>query len=249
MTRTPDILILAGTPEARDLAQRLRSNRPAPLMMLSFAGRVDQLPETPCPTRIGGFGGADGLKRYLQDNQIRLVVDATHAFARQMTQNAHVACAALGIPLLRLLRPQWSPIEGDRWQSFATTQAALETLKPGSRPFLALGRQELAPHLSAIAPMHVIFRSIEKPDYTLPIHWTFIQSRPGNEAEETDLLRRTGATHLVTKNSGGSGASAKLAAARSLGLPVFMIERPVEPDSPLFDTAEAASKAICALNL
>jgi precorrin-6A/cobalt-precorrin-6A reductase len=36
---------------------------------------------------------------------------------------------------------------------------------------------------------------------------------------------------IVTKNSGGSATDAKLAAARDLGLPVIMIDRPIMPDS------------------
>ncbi|MEZ5791096.1 MAG: precorrin-6A/cobalt-precorrin-6A reductase [Nitratireductor sp.] len=33
--------------------------------------------------------------------------------------------------------------------------------------------------------------------------------------------------HIVSRNSGGKGAQAKLAAARELGLPVVMIQRPI----------------------
>ena len=37
---------------------------------------------------------------------------------------------------------------------------------------------------------------------------------------------------VVSKNSGGTGAYAKIAAARQLGLPVIMIDRPTIPARP-----------------
>ena len=41
---------------------------------------------------------------------------------------------------------------------------------------------------------------------------------------------------VVSKNSGGSGAAAKLEAARVLKLPVLMIDRPVVPERPRVQT-------------
>jgi precorrin-6A/cobalt-precorrin-6A reductase len=43
------------------------------------------------------------------------------------------------------------------------------------------------------------------------------------------LLQTHGITHIVSKNSGGAGAEAKLIAARELGLPVILIDRPYIP--------------------
>ena len=59
---------------------------------------------------------------------------------------------------------------------------------------------------------------------------TLIVSRgPFSVAGDVALMRRHGVTHVVTKNSGGRGAEAKLAAARELGLPVIVIDRPALP--------------------
>ena len=54
--------------------------------------------------RIGGFGGVAGLRGYLADESIGRVVDATHPFSEQMSAHAADACAAEGVPLLRLER-------------------------------------------------------------------------------------------------------------------------------------------------
>ena len=46
------------------------------------------------------------------------------------------------------------------------------------------------------------------------------------------MLRDHGIQMVVAKNAGGSGARAKLDAARELTLPVVMIDRPFIPDRP-----------------
>src|SRR6202035_3039019 len=62
------ILILGGTAEARQLAGRL-------------AGRTATPAAQPVPVRVGGFGGADGLAKYLVGGRIDAVIDATHPYA------------------------------------------------------------------------------------------------------------------------------------------------------------------------
>jgi precorrin-6A/cobalt-precorrin-6A reductase len=60
--------------------------------------------------RIGGFGGTSGLVRYLQDNAINLVIDATHPFAAQISGNAANAARLCDIPHLileRLMPRSW----------------------------------------------------------------------------------------------------------------------------------------------
>ena len=99
------VLLLGGTSEARALAACLVTDGID--VTSSLAGRVAR-PRLPVgAVRIGGFGGVEGLRAALADYD--LVVDATHPFARGMSANAAAACAAEGIPLLRLERPGWEP--------------------------------------------------------------------------------------------------------------------------------------------
>jgi len=54
-----------------------------------------------------------------------------------------------------------------------------------------------------------------------------IAALPGKTpGEEAELLRSRNITHIVCRNSGGSGAYAKIEAARDMGLPVIIISRP-----------------------
>ena len=76
--------MLGGTGEARALAGRLH---PGVEVISSLAGRVPD-PALPVgPVRVGGFGGREGLRNWLQDNDISAVVDATHPFAATITAN------------------------------------------------------------------------------------------------------------------------------------------------------------------
>jgi precorrin-6A/cobalt-precorrin-6A reductase len=59
-------------------------------------------------------------------------------------------------------------------------------------------------------------------------------------------LRDHGIDVVVTKNAGGDGAYAKLAAARTLGLPVVMIDRPPEPAGETVESVEAAAQWVLA---
>ena len=78
------VLILGGTTEASALARRIAGDtRFAPL--LSLAGRTANPQPQPIATRTGGFGGIEGLVRFLRSDGIDAVVDATHPYADQMS--------------------------------------------------------------------------------------------------------------------------------------------------------------------
>ena len=143
------VLILGGTTEASALAKLLAGD-PRFEATLSFAGRTAAPSSQPIATRIGGFGGADGLARYIEEQAIEAVIDATHPYAPRISANAVVACARAGVPLASLVRSAWKPEAGDKWETAPTAvAAALAIGKAPRRVFLALGRQEL----HSFAPM------------------------------------------------------------------------------------------------
>jgi precorrin-6A/cobalt-precorrin-6A reductase len=225
----PKLLILAGTTEATAFA-RAAAERGID-GIVSFAGRVERPLRQPLPQRIGGFGGAEGLADYIRAEGITHVVDATHPFAAQMSRNAVEGCAAAGVPLIALTRPAWEPVAGDRWTRVPDIAGAVAALdRPRERVMLAIGRQnlaEFAPH-----PQHFyLLRLVDPPADPLPFPdaHVIVDRGPFDAEADRRLMAAHGIGLVVSKNAGGTGAYAKIAAARALALPVVMIDRPVLP--------------------
>ncbi|MEY9168344.1 precorrin-6A/cobalt-precorrin-6A reductase [Sinorhizobium fredii] len=241
----PRILILGGTTEARQLAERLAGYRRYDAA-ISLAGRTADPRPQPLPTRIGGFGGAEGLAVFLELEKVSLLVDATHPFAARMSHNAATAAAATGVPLLGLRRPAWEAQPGDRWTRVVSVAEAVSALGAAPRRvFLAIGRQE-AFHFEK-APQHsYVVRSVDPvtPPLNLPEATAILAHGPFAEADELELLGKHAIDVIVAKNSGGTATYGKVAAARKLGLEVVMVERHKPAEVPTVYTCDEALERI-----
>lgn len=219
------VLILGGTGEAYDLALALAGW--AGIRVTSSLAGATTTPRLPAGVhRIGGFGGIAGLRAWLQAQSVTLVVDASHPFARQISRHALAAAASVGCRYLRLERPAWQAAAGDRWHRVADLEAGLALLRQlgAGRVFAALGARAV-PALAG-APEHFVVRGIEPPA-VVPANVSWRRGRgPFTVAAERRLLEAERIEVLLCRDSGGSGARAKLDAARSLGLPVVLLERP-----------------------
>ena len=194
----------------------------------SYAGRTQALAAQPLPTRIGGFGGVEGLTDYLRRDGFTHVIDATHPFAAGMSGNAITASARAGVRLAALERPAWVQEPGDNWTRVPDYQVAAEVLPgDGSTVFLAIGRQNLEPF--ARLNQRWLLRFAEPHPHPLTGAELICERGPFDAAHDMGLMQRHGVTCVVAKNAGGEAARAKLLAARSLGLPVVMIDRPSLP--------------------
>jgi precorrin-6A/cobalt-precorrin-6A reductase len=232
------VLLLGGTAEGRALAARLY---PDVDVISSLAGRVPD-PALPAgPVRIGGFGGPDGLRRWLRDEHIEAVIDATHPFASTITATAAQVSAELGLPHLVLSRPAW------RTENVITAasnaEAANIVARHGySRVFLTTGRSGVAAFADSDA--YFVIRVVTEPDpATLPRRHRLVLSRgPYHYDDEYALMRQFRIEAMVTKNSGGSMTAPKLEAAKAFGAAVVMIDRPPLP--PGVETVGTVDEAV-----
>ncbi|MEK1889589.1 MAG: cobalt-precorrin-6A reductase [Phyllobacterium sp.] len=221
------ILILGGTAEASTLAARLVEQ--GYRVVSSLAGRTKDPAKLKGEVRSGGFGGGAGLADYIAREHIAILVDATHPFATQISDNALAAVALTNIPFLRLERPAWLSKPGDAWTTVATLDEAVAAVPSRARVLLALGRQHIAP-FARRGDVHFVVRMIDPPEVALGlIDFELELSRPGSVEEETAFLTARRLSHIICRNSGGAASYAKIRAARQLGLPVIMIERPHRP--------------------
>lgn len=242
---THRILILGGTTEARQLTGKLAARTDVSLT-LSLAGRTENPVAQGVPTRVGGFGGADGLAAYLRETDVGLLIDATHPYAAKISANAAEAAHGAGVPIVALRRRGWEPAERDRWTLVDGVTDAVKVL--GSAPrrvFLALGRQEVAA-FEAAPQHHYLVRSVDpvEPRLAVPDATYLLARGPFREADERALLLEHRIDVVVSKNSGGEATYGKIAAARALGIEVVMIRRPALPDVPSAETVEALAAMV-----
>ena len=240
------LLILGGTAEAKILAELVAKS--GIRATLSLAGVTRAPVPMALPTRVGGFGGADGFRNYVEHKNITAILDATHPFAARITDRTATIAADLGLPYAHLLRPEWTPKAGDNWTMIDREQDAAQHIEMGSTVFLGTGRQTLD-QFKNLEGCRVICRQIDPPTAPFPFEGgEFLIGRPPFRVErEREIFSQLGIDVMVVKNAGGAASYTKLEAARDLQIPVLMIRRPKMPLATRFKTVEAALNWIKAL--
>jgi precorrin-6A/cobalt-precorrin-6A reductase len=231
------VLILGGTAEAAELAARLAGDDRLETVT-SLAG-LTRLPGAVAgPVRRGGFGGPDGLAAFLKAERYDALIDATHPFAARIAAHAAEAAARAAVARVKLVRPPFERTPADRFVAVSNMQEAAAALPRGARVFLAAGRREIAA-FAARLDLWCLVRMIEPPaaGEALPPGEVILGRPPSDPEAEIELLRKHRIGWIVSKDSGGQ-AGAKIAAARRLGLPVVLIERPSPPSGPIVANVE-----------
>ncbi|NVJ92041.1 MAG: cobalt-precorrin-6A reductase [Methylocystaceae bacterium] len=232
------LLILGGTGEAAELAREVVQMMPQLDVTVSYFGVTGHQPELPCHTRVGGFGGPEGLIAYMTQEGVNFLIDATHPFAEKISMSAYVASNALQCPVLAFKRPPWVPQLKDKWLEVANMADAVEAVERlGKETFLTIGVKELSA-FADIPDVNFLVRLMNEPKEKLPLtnYKTVIGRPPFDVEDDRKLIRDHRIRLLVTKNSGGDQTKSKLEAARLEGIAVIMIERPApEPMEETFD--------------
>ena len=238
-----ELLILGGTGEASTLARAVLAHFGKTLnLTTSLAGRTQRPAPLSGRVRIGGFGGAAGLAAYLTEHRVDRLIDATHPFAARISTAARLACEQARVPRLLLLRPPWRRHPLDRWIEVDSIAAAAKIVGSyGRRAFLTVGAGEVS-CFAATAGVHFLVRLIDPPKRPLPLHRydVVIGRGPFAMVDERHRLEREAIDVLVCKASGGAATEAKILAARELGLPVIMVQRPPPEPGDAVETVEAA---------
>lgn len=218
------VLLLGGTGDALQIARQLGTQH-----VYSLAG-LGRVPEgLACGVRVGGFGGSDGLARFIESEGIALVIDATHPYAAQMSANAAAACRETKVPCWALRRAGWEPQAGDDWRRVDDWDALVDAIRPFRRVLFTSGREPLS-HLDEIpADQYWIVRCLDA--HRGNERARIIDARgPFDIDGERALFALNYIDVLVTKNSGGAATQPKLEVARELKVPVVMMRRPSLPE-------------------
>jgi precorrin-6A/cobalt-precorrin-6A reductase len=225
------VLILGGTGDARNLADKLVDTYGDDLRVItSLAGRTTSPRQPKGAIREGGFGGAEGLAKYLKETKIKAVIDATHPYAAQISKHGIEACQSIGIPYVLFDRPAWVQDPDENWLHVPDMAGAADAIETTSTAMITTGIQNLDAFKNVHGPK-ILVRLLEHPKTELPIEDAeiVIGRPPYSLNDEVTLFKLLGVDTLVTKNAGGDATRAKIDAARVLGIHVIMIDRPATP--------------------
>jgi precorrin-6A/cobalt-precorrin-6A reductase len=251
------LLLIGGTSDAMRLAKQLLNLHRLPLhpfktirLIYTVAGLVRQ-PNLPCIIHSGGFQSQAEMVQYLHQQQVDLIIDASHPYALKISQTASAAATiyaakqAIPIPYWHYERPAWQASPADDWHSFSDWHSLYPQLCAYKKPFFAWGREPLQ-HLNEIpSHQHWLVRTAIRYEIQQP-QLSLIHAIGGfSLQDEMQLYQQYGFDVLICKNSGGQSVASKLQLARQLQLPILMQTRPKQSAVKYrFNTINAMIKAL-----
>ena len=245
-----DVLVLGGTSEARDLAERLRDRGLRVGVSVAEPTGLATVPSgvTPLVGRRDGEAWTKTLE-ILRASGLAALADAAHPFAQEAHQTFRLAARRAGLPLWSLRRP--TPIPQGALE-VSTPEALLarllERTRPGDALALALGVR-LLPRL--VGPLkaqnrRILARILPTPESLeealragLEPRELLCQWGSGGVTSQRALLEESGARILASKASGApAGLEFKAQAARERGIPLVVLTPPPVL-GPSFETPAA----------
>jgi len=228
------IFLIAGTQDGRELAGILsRKNFDVTASVVSNYGR--KLLQTCAGIKINDKPlDKDELEKILREDDFKFLVDASHPYAKNISDNAISAAQAAQVIYLRYER---ATIDFDYEKIFPVESyeaAALKAAELGKNIYLTTGSRSLKIFVDRLKGCNLTVRILPTAEVLAqcealglsPKQIVAIQGAFSTELN-VELFKHAGAEVIVTKNSGQiGGADTKLEAAKILNLPVVMIERP-----------------------
>ena len=233
-----EILLFAGTTEGRMLAERLSEAGVRCTVSVATEYGAQVLGAGKGRTLLQGRLTQEQMEFLICEEGYTCAVDATHPFATEVSAQIRKACGAAGIPYLRLARDTEGESAGSGADIYeaASMREAAEILRgiPGNL-FVTTGSRDL-PLLAQIIgdPARLFVRVLPFADSLqvcadcgIPAGHVIAMQGPFTRELNEAMLRQTGASALLTKESGRTGGfDEKIAAARALGIPAVVVTNP-----------------------
>lgn len=244
------ILVLGGTSEGREIASALAKRGYSVLVTVvsEYGAEVNSV-DSRIEVLVERFD-AQGLERLITDRNITWIIDATHPYARVITETAWLVAQKTGIPYNRFERETTSiDSSGPRvYRAVDYEEAAKKAIELGQTIFLTIGSNNLGPFIRAgkktgrrvVARMLPDAGALEQCASAGIVAKDIIAIQgPFSEEMNLAMFNEYRTEVLVTKDSGSTGGTdSKLAAAARLGIPVVVIERPKHEGMPVITTID-----------
>ncbi|MCR5600910.1 MAG: precorrin-6A reductase [Ruminococcus sp.] len=230
-----ELLIFGGTTEGRELAEYcVEVGVPTAVSVATeYGGGL--LPNSERLHIMVGRLDSEHMKMLMRDIGCRAVIDATHPYATEVTENIKAACNAADIPYHRLLRAS-EDLTG--CSVYPSMHELVERLNSGNETVLStLGSKEFA-KLTEVRgyaeriwcralPTAEIRRQCR--EYGFAEDQMILEKGPFSVEQNIAHIRMSGAKLIVTKESGTAGGfPEKIEAARQCGIEALVLARPSE---------------------
>ena len=230
------IFVIAGTEDGRKLAKFLSDKDfEITASVVSEYGRKILEQYAKIEIRDKKLNAVE-LEKILCEENFKILVDASHPYAENVSQNAIDACQNAKVFYIRYERPEVEISYKKIYRVENYEQAAKISAQLGRNIFLTTGSRNLKKFLSCeeikncnvtarILPTAEVLAECENLGLS-PKQIIAIQGKFSVELN-VELFKHAEAEVIVTKNSGEvGGADTKIQAAEILNLPVVVIERP-----------------------
>lgn len=238
MSNRKRIAIFAGTTEGRRLALKACDLQLAADVFVATEYGKEGLPDSNEVNVFCGRLEAEEMERILTKEKYAFVADATHPYARIVSENIRHACLKNDLRLIRVLRDGNEPTLPEDTVLVDTIEDAVEYLKASEGAILVTtGSKELLKYKELPDwESRIYARVLSLPDIVCECakmgfygkHLIAMQG-PFSAEMNTAMLRAVKAKWLVTKDSGKAGGfSEKAEAVRKAGAKLIVIGRPGE---------------------
>lgn len=249
-----NVLVMAGTSDARKIITDLSKEEGIIVLATATTSHGVELAHRSGANKVlKGFFDSEKLANIIQDNDIELLVDATHPFASAATQNAIKASDSVGIDYIRFERPATIIPDSHLIQRVNSFEEAAVVIKDimnqndflnGENPSNGKVLSNKVLHLAGVNTLHYLTEVISpdlivarvlptvysvKKSLELGIPHDNIVAMEGTFSPRFNgiIMEEFQIKVLLTKESGQSGGTmAKIQAALDLKVPVVIVMRP-----------------------
>ena len=181
-------------------------------------------------------GTEDGRKlaEILKSGKFTALVDSSHPYAQEASQNALKACTMTNISYIRFERDsaKFDALKLIHVENYE--QAALKAAELGKNIFLTTGSKTLKIFVELLKGCNITARVLPTAEVLAQCETLGLTPKqiiavqgPFSTEMNVEMFRHAAAEVIVTKDSGQiGGTDTKIAAAQILNLPVIMIDRP-----------------------
>ena len=222
------IWLVGGTGSSREISEHLKKNNIGHIV--TVATEYGKKLYTGVDVRVGRLD-REGMVKFIEDNHISVVVDATHPYAVEVSRNTIDAASEKKVSHLRFEREMCDYRSGKKFDTYEEVTDYLSGKKgnvlvtTGSNNLSAFGEEDTARYYFRILPVEVSIRKAIDAGIS-PKNIIAIQGPFAAEFNRA-IIKNYSIEYLITKESGREGGEGeKIEACVKEGIELLVIKRP-----------------------